>query len=115
MFINQGLYGEDCTENAKATHKIPLDLLMFNSNYQEIVEYMLKFLLHIPDSGEVPPIYCLPKYERQNLIVLARLLDRVQEDLAVEVKCKIYSLTVLIFELAREENKSINTSLSLSV
>ena len=51
MFINQGLYGADCTENAKATHKIPLDLLMFNSNYQEIVEYMLKFLLHIPDCG----------------------------------------------------------------
>ena len=43
--------GADCTENAKATHKILLDLLMFNSNYQEIVEYM-----HLPDSGEVPHI-----------------------------------------------------------
>lgn len=48
-------------------------------------------------------------------MVLARLLDRVQKDLAVEVKFKIYSLPVIMFELAREENKSINTSLSLSV
>ena len=46
-------------------------------------------------------------------MVLAWLLDRVQEDLAVEVKFKMYSLPVLLYELVREENKSTNTSLSL--
>ena len=45
---------------------------------------------------------------------LAWLLDRLQEDLAVEVKFKMYSLRVLLYELAREENKFTDTSLSLS-
>ena len=34
-------------------------------------------------------------------MVLAWLLDRVQEDLAVEVKFKIYSPHVLLYELTK--------------
>jgi len=107
-------YRADCTENSNATHKIPLDLAMFNSNYQEIVEDVLEFLLSLSDSGDLPPLYCLPKYKRQNQMVLSWLLERVEEDLAKEVDFKLYSLPVLLYELAREENKSTNTSLSLS-
>jgi len=107
-------YRADCTENSNATHKIPLDLAMFNSNYQEIVEDVLEFLLSLSGSGDLPPLYCLPKYKRQNQMVLSWLLDRVDEDLAKEVNFKLYSLPVLLYELAREENKSTNTSLSLS-
>ena len=118
VFIEPGTlpkgYRADCTENSKATHKIPLDLALFNGNYQQIVEDMLELLLALPDCGELPPLYCLPKYKRQNQLVLAWLLSRVQEDLAVEVRFKLYSLPVLLYELAREENKSTNTSLSMS-
>ena len=35
--------GTDCTENAKAIHKIPLDLVIFNGKYQEIVEEILEW------------------------------------------------------------------------
>ena len=37
-------YRAYCTENSKATHKIPLDLVLFSGNYQQIVEDMLEFL-----------------------------------------------------------------------
>jgi len=118
VFIEPGRipkgYRADCTENSNATHKIPLDLAMFNSNYQEIVEDVLEFLLSHSDSGELPPLFCLPKYNRQNQMVLAWLLGKTQEDLAKEVDFKLYSLPVLLYELARDENKSTNTSLSLS-
>eukprot|EP00092_Neocalanus_flemingeri_P036322 GFUD01039544.1.p1 GENE.GFUD01039544.1~~GFUD01039544.1.p1 ORF type:complete len:425 (+),score=152.86 GFUD01039544.1:78-1352(+) len=107
-------YRADCTENSASTHKIPLDLALFNGNYQQIVEEMLEFLLALPDSGELPPLYCLPKYKDQNQQVLAWLLDRVQTDLADEVAFKLYSLPVLLYELAREENRSTDTSLSMS-
>jgi len=107
-------YRADCTENSNATHKIPLDLAMFNANYQEIVEDVLEFLLPLPDCGELPPLYCLPKYKRQDQLVLAWLLGRVEEDLAKEVNFKLYSLPVLLYELAREENKSTSASLSMS-
>ena len=43
-------------------------------------------------------------------MVLAWLLDRVQEDLAVELKFKTYSLPVFLYELARLEKKLTNTS-----
>ena len=107
-------YRADCTENSEATHKIPLDLALFNGNYQQIFEDMLEFLLAHPDCGELPPLYFLPKFKRQNMMVLGWLLDRVQGDLAEEVKFKLYSLPVLLFELAREENRSTATSLSMS-
>ena len=38
----------------------------------------------------------------------------VQEDMDVEVRLKLYSLPVLLYKLASEENKSTNTSLSMS-
>ena len=118
VFIEPGQipkgYRADCTENSSATHKIPLDLALFNSNYQEILEDVLEFLLSLPDSEELPPLYCLPKYKRQNQMVLAWLLERAEEDLAKEVDFKLYSLPVLLYELARDENKSTNTSFSLS-
>jgi len=107
-------YRADCTENSNATHKIPLDLALFNGNYQQIVEDMLEFLLALPECGDLPPLYCLPKYKRQNQLVLDWLLDRVQGDLAEEVKFNLYSLPVLLYELAREENRSTDTSLSMS-
>ena len=53
-------------------------------------------------------------YKRQNQLVLDWLLDKVQVDLAEEVKFKLYSLPVLLYELAREENRSMDTSLSMS-
>ena len=56
---------------------------MFNGNYQEIVEDMLEFLLSLPDSGDLPPLYCLPKFKRLKQMVLAWLLDIVQEDMTV--------------------------------
>ena len=56
---------------------------MFNGSYQEIVEDILEFLLPLPDSVDLPPLYCLPKFERRKQMVLAWLLDMVQEDLAV--------------------------------
>ena len=74
----------------------------------------MEFLLPLPDSGELPPLYCLPKLKMQNKMMLFWLLDRLQEDLAVEVKFKMYSLRVLLYELAREEKKFTNASLSLS-
>ena len=46
--------------------------------------------------------------------MLAWLLSRVQEDMDVEVRLKLYSLPVLLYKLASEENKSTNTSLSMS-
>ena len=46
--------------------------------------------------------------------MLAWLLGRVEEDLAKEVNFKLYSLPVLLYELAREENKSTSASLSMS-
>ena len=49
-------YRADCTENSNATHKIPLDLAMFNANYQEIVEDVLEFLLPLPDWGAAPSL-----------------------------------------------------------
>ena len=47
--------------------------------------------------------------KRQSPNVLAWLLDRVQEDLAVEVKFKMYSMPVLLYELVRVEIKITNT------
>ena len=48
VFIEPGTlpkgYRAYCTENSKATHKIPLDLVLFSGNYQQIVEDMLEFL-----------------------------------------------------------------------
>ena len=74
------------------------------------MEDVLEFLLVFPECGELPPLYCLPKYKRQNQLVL----DKVQDDLAEEAKFKLYSLPVLLYELAREENRSTDTSLSMS-
>ena len=51
-------YRAEYTENSKATHKIPLDLALFNGNYQQIVEEMLEFLRALPDCREFPPLYC---------------------------------------------------------
>ena len=57
MFIEPGTlhkgYRTDCTENSKATHKIPLDFALFNDNYQQLVEDVLEFLLVLPDCGEL--------------------------------------------------------------
>ena len=78
------------------------------------MEDVLEFLLVFPECGELPPLYCLPKYKRQNQLVLDWLLDKVQDDLAEEVKFTLYSLPVLLYELAREENWSTDTSLSMS-
>ena len=61
-------YRAEYTENSKATHKIPLDLALFNGNYQQIVEEMLEFLRALPDCREFPPLYCMPKYKSQNLL-----------------------------------------------
>ena len=115
MLLEPGTLGyrAEYTENSKATHKIPLDL--FNGNYQQIMEEMLEFLRALPDCREFPPLYCLPKYKSQNLLVMAWLLSRVQEDLAVEIRFKVYSLPVLLYELARDKNKSTNTSHALIV
>ena len=46
-------YRADCTENSNATQKIPLDLAMFNGNYQEIMEDVLEFLLSLSDFGDL--------------------------------------------------------------
>ena len=66
VFIEPGTlpkgYRADCSENSNSAHKIPLDLPLFNGNYQQIVEEMLEFLLAFPDCGEMPPLYCLPRY-----------------------------------------------------
>ena len=106
MFIEPGTLGyrTDCTENSKVTDKILLNFVLFNGDYKQIEEDMLEFILGLPDCGELPPLYCLPKYKRQNQLVLPWHLSRVQEDLAVEVR----------FKLTRERNKSTNTSLSMS-
>jgi len=118
VFIEPGTlpkgYRADCTENSEATHKIPLDLALFNGNYQQILEDMLEFLLGHPDCMELPPLYSLPKFKKQNVMVLGWLLDRVQCDLVEEVNFKLYSLPILLYELAREENRSTATSLSMS-
>jgi hypothetical protein len=106
-------YRAEYTENSKATHNIPLDLALFNGNYQQIVEEMSEFLRDLPDCREFPPLYCLPMYKSQNLLVLAWLLSRVQDDLAVEIRPKVYSLPVLFYELARDKNKSTKTSLAM--
>ena len=63
---------------------------------------------------EVPPLYCLSMYKKQNHLVLAWLLSMVQKDLVVEVRFKLYSLSVLLYKLAREETKSTSTILSMS-
>jgi len=118
VFIEPGTlpkgYRADCMENSNATHKIPLDLHLFNGNYLKIVEDILEFLLSQPGCQELPPLYCLPKYNKQNKLVLSWLLDKVPEDLAEEVKFKLYSLPVLLYEVAREENKSTDSSSSVS-
>ena len=56
------------------------------------MEDVLEFLLVFPECGELPPLYCLPKYKRQNQLVM----DKVQDDLAEEVKFTLYSLPVLL-------------------
>ena len=42
------------------------------------VEEMLEFLRALPDCRDFPPLYRLPKYKSQNLLVLAWLLSRVR-------------------------------------
>ena len=101
-------------ENAKESQKIPLDLALFSGNYQQKVEEIVKFLLALPDCWKLTPLYCLPKYKKQNQLMLAWLMSRVKEDLAVEVKFKMNSLFLQLYELVREENKITNTSLSMS-
>ena len=62
MFIEPGTlpkgYRTDCTENSKATPKIPLDFALFDGNYQQLVEDLLEFLLDLPDCEELSP--CCP-------------------------------------------------------
>ena len=54
------------------------------------------------------------EYKRQNQLVLDWLLDKAQDDLALGVQFKLYSLRVLLYEMAREENRSTDTSISMS-
>jgi len=117
VFIDPGMppkgYMAECIETAEATHKIPLDLPNSKRNYQEIVEDLIEFLLD--HSEDLPPIYCLPKFNRQNKLVLDWLLSKIRQDFATEIKFRFLSLPVLLYELAREDNRSIiNSSFSVS-
>ena len=50
-------YRAYCTENSKATHKIPLDLVLFSGNYQQIVEDMLEFLRPPPPGSHTNSLW----------------------------------------------------------
>ena len=115
VFLDPGAipkgYRADCVENAEATHKIPLDLVYLDGNYKKILEDILEFLLTAESDG-LPPLFCLPKHNRQNQLVLEWLLTRYRSDLASEVNFRLYSLPVLLYELVREDNRSVSKSFS---
>ena len=114
VFIEPGTiprgYRADCIDNSRATHKIPLDFTQFEGDYNKILEDILEIVLS--EADDIPPLYCLPKFFTQNKLVLDWIIRKSKTDL-VEVDCfKMYSLPLLLFEMCRESNRSLDTSFS---
>lgn len=65
-------YHYKCQELASRTHRIPLDLVHFNMNYEEILERVQALLDMVTvrqDAGE-PLVFTMPAYMQQNVKVL---------------------------------------------
>lgn len=79
-------------ELASRTHRIPLDLVHFNSNYEEIltrIQEMLHSVTRECEGGE-PVVFCMPAYTSQNSKVLQWLWDR----------CKRRSMPIRMYDLS---------------
>jgi len=117
VFIEPGQiprgYMRDCLANSKATHKIPLDFNLFVGDYCKIVEDILEILLE--DDEGIPPLYCMPKYFTQNQMVLEWLIKKSGTDLISKDDLQVYSLPQLLYEMTRESEESVDTSLSSSL
>ena len=117
VFIEPGQiprgYMRDCLANSKATHKIPLDFNLFDGDYGRIVEDILEILLE--DDEGIPPLYCMPKYFTQNQMVLEWLIKKSGTDLISKDDLQVYSLPQLLYEMTREGEESVDTSLGSSL
>jgi len=109
VFIEPGTipkgYKSDCLANSAATHKIPLDFHQFEGDYRKILEDIVEFLIS-EGENELPPIYCMPKLENQNKLVLEWILMKSKSDIIEKDMIKMFSLPCLLYELTRDHHRS---------
>ena len=114
VFIEPGTipkgYRSDCMANSAATHKIPLDFNQFNGDYNNILEDILEVMLKDEVEDGLPPLYCMPKLLSQNRLIMNWLIKKSRTNLIEEDEFKFHSLPILLFEMTRETNKSLDSS-----
>jgi len=114
VFIEPGTipkgYRSDCMANSAATHKIPLDFNLFVGDYNKILEDILEMMLKDDTEDGLPPLYCMPKLFSQNKLVLNWLIKKSRTTLIEEDEFRLHSLPILLFEMTRENNKSLDSS-----
>jgi len=91
-------YRADCIYNASKTHKIPLDMAGANQDYSSILAGITSFIGRTP-SGQVPPVYILPKFRFQTQRVVNWLKEKANR--VSDTLSNLFSLPCLLFHMAR--------------
>jgi len=91
-------YRADCIYNASKTHKIPLDMVEANQNYSSILAGITSFVGRTA-SGQVPPVYILPKFRFQTQKVVTWLQEKANQ--VSNTLNNLFNLPCLLFHMAR--------------